>query len=332
MEKVSFHRRVFPLFFVLMVLFSLLSCSKSSDETGPEPDEGYPDHVVETIAVGRGPMDIAVAANNEYVYVSNQLSSTVSVIDASDHSILATIPVGSLPAALCMHPSGDYLYVQDNISNTSMYIVRTSDNTVADTISGAMSIGGFDITPDGEFLYLPVTVTDSVKVIRTSDHFMMKIAVGDGPFDAAVTRDGAFVYVCSIQDDAVSVIRVSDNTVIDTIPVGILPVAVTANPQEDYVYVANRNGGSISVISTADNAVTTDINAENVRKLCVLPNGKYLYAVESDGVVEVFDTERYELETTIAVGSNSTGIAASPNGQYVYVANFSDSTVSVITK
>lgn len=324
---------VFSFSFAIGMVFCLYSCSKNDEGTGPEPGEGFPDHVVETVHVGNGPMDIAVTPNSEYVYVSNEMGSSVSVINAADHAVLDDIPVGSLPAALCMHPHGDYLYVHDNSSgNTYLYIVRTSDNTVIDTISGGLSINGFDITPDGAFLYVPVPSTDSVKVYRTSDYFMTKVGVGDGPLDAAITYDGAFVYVCSFQDDAVSVIRVSDNTVIDEIPVGIVPVAITANPVKDYVYVANFNDISISVISTVDNTVVADIPADNVRDLCVIPNGKYLYTVVGGGVVEVYDTESYDLETTIAVGSGSTGITASPDGEYVYVANFADSTVSVIAK
>jgi YVTN family beta-propeller protein len=195
-----------------------------------------------------------------------------------------------------------------------------------------MSIGGFDITPNGEYIYLPVTTNDTVKVFRTSDHFMTKVGVGDGPYDAAITPDGAFAYVCNVQDNTVSVIRISDNTVTNTIPVGLLPLAVAANPNGDYIYVANSNDISISVISTADNSVVANIDADNVRDLCVTPNGRYLYAVVGGGEVEVFETESNELETTIAVGAGSTRISASADGENVYVANFADSTVSVIGK
>jgi YVTN family beta-propeller protein len=309
----------------------LSSCSKKNG-TGPEPEEGFPDHVVATIHVGRGPMDVAVTPDNAYVYVSNQLGSSISVIRASDNSVIDTISVGSLPAALCMHPNGDYLYVQDNISNNHLYIIRTSDNTVVDTISGAMSIGGFDITPNGEYLYLPVSTNDSVKVFRTADYFMTKVGVGDGPYDAAITPDGDFVYVCNVQDDAVSVIRISDNTVTNTIPVGLLPLAVVANPSGDYIYVANYSDISISVIGTSDNTVVANIAADNVRNICLTPNGKYLYAAVGGGVVDVFDTQTNEFETTIAVGLGATGICAAPNGEHVYVCNFADSTVSVIGK
>jgi YVTN family beta-propeller protein len=316
----------------ILMLLLCISCSKKGEGTGPEPDEGYPDHVVATVPVGRGPMDVAVTPDNAYVYVSNEMGSSISVIRASDHTVVEAIPLGSLPAALCMDPNGDYLYVQDNISNTYLYIVRISDNTVVDTISGAMSINGFDITPNGEYLYLPVYTIDSVKVYRTSDYFITKVGVGDGPYDAAITPDGAFVYVCNVQDDAVSVIRVSDNSVVNTIPVGLFPVAITANPNGDYIYVANYQDISISVISTSDNTVVANIPADNVRDLCVIPNGKYLYAVVGGGVVDVFETENNELATTVAVGSGSIRVTASPNGEYVYVTNFADSTVSVIGK
>jgi YVTN family beta-propeller protein len=57
--------------------------------------------VTHTISVGVKPY--YAAAVGSYVYVTNSLSNTVSVINTATHSVAATIPVGSYPRGIKAH-------------------------------------------------------------------------------------------------------------------------------------------------------------------------------------------------------------------------------------
>ena len=51
------------------------------------------------------------------------------------------------------------------------------------------------------------------------------IPVGSLPWGVAVTPDGSKVYVANFNDNTVSAIATATNTVVSTIPVGLIPIA-----------------------------------------------------------------------------------------------------------
>jgi YVTN family beta-propeller protein len=53
--------------------------------------------VIETIAVGQRPWNMAITPDGAKLYVANGRSGSVSVIDASANRRIADIPVGKLP-------------------------------------------------------------------------------------------------------------------------------------------------------------------------------------------------------------------------------------------
>ena len=46
-----------------------------------------------------------------YAYITNEFSSTVSVIDTATNTVTATAPAGSQPAGVAVNPAGTKVYV-----------------------------------------------------------------------------------------------------------------------------------------------------------------------------------------------------------------------------
>jgi YVTN family beta-propeller protein len=67
------------------------------------------------------------------VYVANQLSGTVDVIDGAKNEIVNTIAVGSTPRRIVVNPDTNTLYVSNQISN-SLSVIDGKTNSVIDTI------------------------------------------------------------------------------------------------------------------------------------------------------------------------------------------------------
>ena len=65
---------------------------------------------------------------------------------------------------------------------------------------------------------------------------------------------------------------------------------------------------------------------------CPAEAAPFLYVTNFDtaGTVSVIDTATNTVVATVAVGSLPTGVAVTPDGTHVYVANSNDNTVSVI--
>jgi autotransporter-associated beta strand protein/YVTN family beta-propeller protein len=161
----------------------------------------------------------------------------------------------------------------------------------------------------------------------------------------AVTPDGQQVYLAG---DSVSftlyVINAATNTLTQTInlaPFFVDDLATTPNGQD--LLVANTSDdyeqGYVSVFSTATQKDLADIGVgANADEVVAAPDGIHAYVttVETDGngndipEVVIIDIAEKNIVKTITVGYYPAGLAVSPNGDYVYVANDTDNTVSVI--
>src|SRR5260370_5105855 len=76
---------------------------------------------------------VAVTPDGKYVYVSNQVSNSVAVIDTVSNTIVKTILVGTSPAGVAVTPDGKYVYVSNQVSN-SVAVINTASNTVVATV------------------------------------------------------------------------------------------------------------------------------------------------------------------------------------------------------
>ena len=154
-----------------------------------------------------------------------------------------------------------------------------------------------------------------------------------------------FAYVANSQNNTVAVVNLSTSSVVDTISGFSQPGAMAASPNGQYVYVANYFGNTVSVISTATNSVVATIAVGGSPSgIAVTPNGQYLYVsnLTGDGSgsstdplassVSVISTTTNSVVSTIGLyDSGPAGLAMSPAGDYVYVANDLSASISIIS-
>jgi YVTN family beta-propeller protein len=194
--------------------------------------------------------------------------------------------------------------------------------------------------------YITSSGDATISVIDTASNAVTAtVIVGATPMGVAVTRDGTHVYVTNNGEDTVSVIDAATNTVTTTVTVGPGPFGLAVTPDGAHVYVANRGEETVSVIETATNTVTNTVMmvgpapyavavAPNGARVYVTNNGQYTLLDEQHGssqnAVSVIDTATHTVIANVSVGSAPTGLAMSPDGTRVYVANGGDDSVSVI--
>jgi YVTN family beta-propeller protein len=73
--------------------------------------------VITTISVGAGPLGVAVNQMDDTVYVTNNGSTTVSVINGRTGTVDATITVGNGPFGVAVDQGDDTVYVTNSIGN-----------------------------------------------------------------------------------------------------------------------------------------------------------------------------------------------------------------------
>ena len=77
---------------------------------------------------------MAVTPNGAYVYVTNEVSDTVSVINTATNIVTAKVTVGSDPMNVAVTPNGEYAYVT-NLGGDTVSVISTATNTVTATIT-----------------------------------------------------------------------------------------------------------------------------------------------------------------------------------------------------
>jgi YVTN family beta-propeller protein len=216
--------------------------------------------VVATIAVGVFPGGVAFTPYGTHpserddrrqqplAYVTNEVDSTVSVINTGNNTVVSTIPVGQGPIGVAFTPDGTLAYVT-NANDNTVSVIDTASNKVVATIPVGNSPVAVAITRDGidpyerddrhqPLAYVTNSADNTVSVIETTSNTVVAtIPVGNEPNGVAITRDGTkpyehddrhqpLPYVTNFADNTVSVIDTSSNKVVTTIPVGNAPISV----------------------------------------------------------------------------------------------------------
>ncbi|AFQ50386.1 YncE family protein [Burkholderia cepacia] len=139
--------------------------------------------VVTTLAVGAGPVSLAILPGGAQVYVANSVSNNVSVIDTTTNTVTATIPVGLGPVSIAFTPSGGRAYVA-NAYAKSVSVIDTATQTVIATVQVGNQPNKVAISPDGASVYVTNGTDKSVSVIATATNTVKAtVGVGTIPFD-----------------------------------------------------------------------------------------------------------------------------------------------------
>ncbi len=237
-----------------------------------------------------------------------------------------TFETGSGPLAIAISPNGEYLYVVNNNDTTdtggiSGYTIGQGGALTAIAL-GTLTTGdepdGIAISPNGEYLY--VTNQGS----STGENGISGYTIGQGGALTAITSG--------------------------TTMTGDSPIEIAISPNGDHRYATNSSstgangisgytigtGGALTAISSGT-TTTAGIPAD----LAFSPNGDYLYVTISSGTTSTDGISAYTIGTggaltaitagTFTAGDGPTGIAISPNGDYLYVTNHGQDTISGFT-
>jgi DNA-binding beta-propeller fold protein YncE len=132
----------------------------------------------------------------------------------------------------------------------NLYVIRSSDNAVVDTVALGSYVNGLTMLPNGNRLYVAAgQQSDRIYVISLPDNSVEdSILVGQHVDEVAALPGGRFVYASSYRDSTVCVIRTSDDSLVERIPLGFGPSCLTIHPGGVAVYVADEDNGGVAVI------------------------------------------------------------------------------------
>ena len=326
--------------------------------------------VVGALALATSLTATPAAAASYQVFVSNERSGDVTIIDGADFKVVGTVPVGKRPRGIHVSPDGKRVYVA--LSGTPIEgpppldaqgnpILKKNTKSDDDDDDDAKA----DKSADG------IGVIDVAKRKLTG-----KISAGSDPEEFVLSKDGTRIYVSNEDIKTASVINIASGKVEQIIPVGREPEGVGVTPDGKQFYVTCETGGEVFAIDTStykvvghftvpvrprsvdflSNAPIGFIPSESKSQLNVIDtatpkllktidlpagsrpmrvrvspdNSKVFVSDGRAGTVSVIDTQTYAVLASIKVGTRPWGIALSPDGKYLFSANGPSNDVSVV--
>ncbi len=171
--------------------------------------------LVRNIPVGSDPTGLAYDNANGLLYVSNFLSSNVSVVNPTNGKILKGLTTGSV-SWLTYDPNNNLIYGE---TDSSIIIINGSTNTLETPIQLNTTMrddfpnsAAFD--PVNNYLYVPgyAMISDQpmngvILVNTSSNKITGNLTVGKGPDGSVYDPSNGYVYVSNFQSDNISVIN-----------------------------------------------------------------------------------------------------------------------------
>src|SRR5258708_4776623 len=180
-----------------------------------------------------GSLDKKVSKPGSRIYVTNENSGDLSVIDASTLEVISTVPLGKRPRGIHASPDGKTIYVA--LSGSPIGRPGVDESKLPPPDKTADGIGVFDVQQN--------------KLLRL-------IQSGSDPENFDLSRDGRHIFVSNEDDSKASMIDVASGKVTKTFAVGEEPEGVKIAPNGKLVYVTSEDTGTISVIDIAAGKIT----------------------------------------------------------------------------
>lgn len=237
------------------------------------------------------------------VYVTNEVSGDLTVIDSATLSVSATVPLGKRPRGIHASPDQQTLYVA--LSGTPIAGPDVDESTLPPPDKSADGIGVFDVKQN--------------KIVRV-------IHGGSDPENFDLSKDGAKIYISNEDDSALSIVDIASGTVEKSFPVGAQPEGVRTTPDGKQVWVTSEETGTVSVLDLAAGKIAKTITVgHRPRSIAFTADGSRAYInAENDGAVVVVDTQKQEMIETIALGKPGVikpmGVLLEPDGGRLFVS------------
>jgi YVTN family beta-propeller protein len=260
----------------------------------------------DTLMTSGGPAGLSLSSNPQTLYVVNSFSSDISVFDLASGKEKNRLKAGNNPTGSCLSPDGKSVYVTSRRALSAPYgTPLTSELTIIDDATGrvreklniesAYLSENIDFTPSGDLaIFTLIRPKNLVPSIQVEQGFMM--THGFGIIETTTGRITEFLLdePNSYYPDPFDVIVSKDGT---------------------KAFITSSGVDCISVVSI--DSIRNILRSASAEELKTIPDNRGI-------------SSRYVIKR-IRTGSNPKGLALSPDGKSLYVAEHLEDRISVIS-
>lgn len=216
------------------------------------------DTIMANIPVGNDPFDVKLKPDNTRVYVINQKSNDISVIDTSTNAVTATIPLAgtsypdNYPVSMSLNSLGTRIYTANQgAGGDSVVVVDTGTNSVIDTIPVGSFPNALAAKPGSNELYVLMSGGD-LKIIDTNTNTVTSVVSLATDYQSMTfSSNGSRLYVTN-SDGVMLVIDAATNTEITKVLISPISSNSNFNQDETSLYTIGPSC-SVSVLNTTNN-------------------------------------------------------------------------------
>jgi YVTN family beta-propeller protein len=306
------------------------------------------DKVTDKIKVGNHPYGIVTDKEGKFGYVTNQWSDNVSKIDLSQSKVVDTLKTGNGPAGVALSADERSLYVANSFF-TNISVIDIPSRTEIKRLGAGNSPSGVQLSPDGKTLCVTsrralitpygTPVETDLTFLNTDSKMVTNHRNMESAYmieNAAFTPSGDMMLVSLIRPkNLVPNIQVERGWmmndgigIIEQKPDGRTVQLLIDEPNsyysDPYDIVITPDGKKAFISSSAVNCISV-IDVDSVRSILATSTPEMLHNYSNNlGISSRFVIKR------IATGADPKGLAVSPDGKLLYVAEMLEDKVAVI--
>lgn len=305
------------------------------------------------VAAIRAPAGAAVTGASSYlVYVTNEGSGDVSIIDPVARAEIARIVIGKRPRGLVASPDGRLLYVAVSGSPNAgpgvdesklpppdraadgIVVIDLATRQVLRTLRGIPDPEQIAISPDGTRLCVASEDSGKLFILGRDGATLGTLPVGGEPEGVAVSADGATILATSEGDHTLSIIRGTPAALFGKVEVGERPRNALFLDSAT-VAVPGEFDASLSIVDiAAKKRVRTIVLTKDDRPMGVarLDARTMLLTTGRGGRLVRIDVAAKGDPVTgsVAVGKRPWGLALAPDGALAFTANGPSDDVAIV--
>jgi YVTN family beta-propeller protein len=287
-----------------------------------------------------GAIDPRWASMPERVYVPDEGSGDVAVIDPATFKIVGRFNVGAYPEHITPGWDGQVLYV-NNMNGGSLTEIdprTTRPNGVTIKVPNPYNLY---FTPDGS---RAIIVEDMLHGAPTNPNGLLfldrktwkKVGFVPIPWAGAnhldFSSDGKTLFLSCEYSGRIVAVDAVHMKVITSLNVGGSPTDVRLSPDGSVMFVANQIRNGIDVIDTRTLAYRKFIRAgAGAHGLAISRDTKRLFITNRHaGSISVIDIATLAVVTTWHIGGTPDMVAQSPDGSQLWVSNRYSGTITVV--
>jgi YVTN family beta-propeller protein len=216
--------------------------------------------LVRTLKSGQDPESFDLSPDDKTLYVSNEETAEMSVLDVSSGTVKAKVPVGHEPEGVTVRPDGKVVFVTSEQDN-EITAVDTDTLAVLAQIPTGPRPRSIVLTSDGRLGFATseggpaVTVVDANRYVALATIPIVENSptpAGPRPMGAVLSRDEKQLYVSTGRGGSVAIIDVATRKQVRSIDgVGNRPWGIVLNRDGTHLYTANGTSNDFSKINIA---------------------------------------------------------------------------------